>query len=243
MTKLHEIVAVRKGIKTRTYSDLSELHKKSQKADLYNGMTREFTPKDDDGETYPPESKKVQITAAEVLQQTRKLMEESWDIEAAQEYGNLLAKADIVVDGEVILAGVPATFLLFMEKQLTDVRTQVEKMPTLDSDKTWNRDPNSNLFRSETVRTTKTVPVERPQVVIPPTEHHPGQWTTLKETVIQGHWATTHLSGALPFPEKEALLDRVTKLRDAVKKARARANDTEVVRPEVAASLTKFLFG
>jgi hypothetical protein len=242
MSKLHEVVAIRKGVKTRTYSEMTEIHKKAQKADLYNGMTREFSPKDDDGETFPPESKKVQITSGEILRKTQKLLEESWDIEAAQEYGNLEAKADIVVDGQTILSNVPATFLLYLEKQLTDVRTFVEKMPTLDTDKVWAKDPNSNLFRSETMKTTKTMQVEKPQVVIPPTEHHPGQWTTLKETVIQGHWATTHLSGALPIPEKEALLEKVTKLRDAVKTARSRANDTEVEKKEVSSALLGYLF-
>lgn len=239
--KLHEIVAVRKGVKSRTYSELTDLHKKAQRDTLYSGMNKVYRAKDEDGEKYPPESKHVQINATDVLKKAGKILDEAWNIEATQEYGNKGAVADIVVDGDTLLTDVPATFLLYMEKQLSDLHTFASQLPTLAEDKVWNKDPNSHLFRSETVQTTKTTQVEKPQVVIPPTEHHPGQWTTLKETVIQGWWDTTHLSGALPIPEKEALVERVEKLRNAVKRARSRANDTAVNRQEVAAPLLGYL--
>lgn len=239
--KLHEIVAVRKGVKSRTYSELTELHKKAQKETLYSGLTKVYRSKDEEGEKYPDENKHVQANATEVLRKANKILSEAWDVEATQEYGNRTARADVIVDGQPILTDVPATFLLYLEKQLSDLHTFANQMPTLAEDKVWSKDPNSHLFRSDTVQTTKTTQMEKPQVVIPPTEHHPGQWTTFKETVVQGTWDTTHLSGALPLPEKEALVERVEKLRNAVKRARSRANDTEVLRQEVAAPLLAYL--
>jgi hypothetical protein len=67
MTKLCQIIAVEKGIKSRVYSEITELHKASQKADLFNGFVKNYQRKDDEGEELPPERKRVQMVASEVL--------------------------------------------------------------------------------------------------------------------------------------------------------------------------------
>jgi hypothetical protein len=245
--KLHEVVAVRKGVKSRTYSAVTELHKKNQKPDLFNGMDREFKALDDDGEVFPPESKKVQMNAESVLKQLRKLRSEALDIEATQEYGNLEAKADVIVDGQVVLANVPATLLIHLEKELNDTHKFISEIPTLDEAKVWNDDPNSSMFRSETAKTHKTKKVQRPIVlydaVVKDGEALPAQTQLITEDVTIGHWHTTYLSGALPVPRKEALLERIEKLRDAVKRARSRSNDTEVEKREIGGAIFNFILG
>ncbi len=243
--KLHEVVAIRKGIKSRTYSQLTELHKTAQKADLYNGMTREFKAKDDDGETFPDENKHVQQVAEDVLKKVRKMRTKSFNIEATQELGNLEARADVIVDGETILSDMPVTLLIFLEKELNDLRTFVDNMPPLDEARTWSADPNSRLHRADTTITHKTKKVQRPIVlydaVIKDDHAIPAQTQLITEDVVIGHWHTTHLSGALPGPRKEALLERIETLRDAVKRARSRANDIEVKKRDLAGSIFRFL--
>ena len=245
--KLHEVVAIRKGVKSRTYGELSELHKESQKGPLFNGLTKEFKPKDADGETFPDESQRVQRIADDVLKKVRKLRVEALDIEATQEYGNLLARADVVLDGRVILSDVPATLLIHLEKELSDLRAFVGELPTLDEARSWTKDPNSALFRSDTAITHKTKKVSRPIVkydaVIKDGQALPAQTEMITEDVVTGHWHTTYLSGALPAPRKEELLERIDRLRDAVKRARARANDTEVTRREIGDAVFSFLLG
>ncbi len=244
--KLHEVVAIRKGVKTRSYAELTELYKKAQKGDLYTGMTRSYTSKDDDGETFPAEDKKVQLSADEVLKKVRKLRSAFFDIEASQEYGNLEARGEVKVDGEVILADVPVTLLIFLEKELNDLRTFVSSMPSLDEAKTWHEDPNSRLYRSDTSVTHKTKKVQRPIVlydaVIKDDHAIPAQTQLITEDVVIGHWHTTYLSGAMPQPKKEALLERIDTLRNAVKRARSRANDREVERKEIAGAVFRYLF-
>lgn len=245
--KLHEVVAIRKGVKARTYSELSEIHKENQKSALFNGLNKEFKSKDADGETFPDESQRVQRIAEDVLKKVRKLRTEALDIEASQEFGNLQAKADVVIDGKVVLSDVPATLLIHLEKELTDLRTFVAELPTLDDAKSWSKDPNSALYRSDTAVTHKTKKVSRAIVkydaVIKDGQALPAQTEMITEDVVIGHWHTTYLSGALPVPRKEELLERVETLRDAVKRARARANDTEVVRREIGAAVFGYLFG
>jgi hypothetical protein len=240
--KLHEIVAVRKGVKSRVYGEITNLHRDSSKTDRYGGMVREYTPKDDEGEKLPGESKKVQSIAEDTLKKTAKLQTEAWDIEATQEWGNQRAKADIEVDGKTLLSDVPVNVLIHLDKQLNDMRTFVAGLPTLDTDKDWESDPNSKLFRTSPVRTHHNRKVEKPHVVVAATKEHPAQWTTLKEDVTVGYWDKTHLSGALPVPRKEAILERIDKLQVAVKKARSRANDLDVERQEIGDALFGYLF-
>ena len=239
--KLHEVVAIRKGVKSRTYSELTELFKRAQRDELYSGLSREFTPLDDDGETFPSESKQVQLVAEDVLKKVQKLRTAFLDLEATQEWGNHDARADVVVDGETLLEDVPATLLIFLEKELNDLHTFVSAMPVLDESRTWEKDPNSKLFRTEAVRTHKTKKVQRPVVLYDATEHHPAQTQLITEDVTIGHWETTYRSGALTIPRKEQLLERLDALRNAVKRARARANDTEVKKREIGAALLGYI--
>lgn len=242
--KLHEVVAVRKGVKSRAYGELTELHKRAQKDELYAGLSREFTPLDDDGETFPSESKQVQLVAEDVLKRVRSIRTRFLDIEATQEWGNLAARGEVEVDGRAILTDVPVTLLIFLEKELNDLHTFVGGLPVLDEARTWNRDPNSKLFRTDAVRTHKTKKVQRPVVLYDATEHHPAQTQLISEDVTIGHWETTYRSGALPVPRRDELLERIDTLRNAVKRARARAraNDTEVARREIGDALFGYLF-
>ena len=85
--------------------------------------------------------------------------------------------------------------------------------------------------------------MQRPVVLYDATEHHPAQTQLISEDVTIGHWETTYRSGALPVPRKEALLEKIDAVRNAVKRARSRANDQEVARREVGAALLSYIFG
>jgi hypothetical protein len=240
--KLHEVVAIRKGVKSRAYAELTDLHKRSQKEDLYAGLSREFTPLDDDGETFPSESRKVQLVAEDVLKQCRRLRTAYLDIEATQEFGNRATRADVEVDGEVILKDMPVTLLIFLEKELTDLHTFVSAMPTLDESRSWSKDPNSALYRTEPSRTHKTKKTQRAIVLYDATEHHPAQTQLITEDQTVGHWSTVYTSGAMPVPRRAELLERIEALRNAVRRARARANDTEVEKRSIGDAVFGYLF-
>lgn len=42
MAKLNQIIAVEKGVKSKSYSDLTELNKVVQKPDLFNGLVKRY---------------------------------------------------------------------------------------------------------------------------------------------------------------------------------------------------------
>ncbi len=243
MPKLNQILAIEKGIKTRVYADFTELHQATQKPALMNGFHKAYQPRDEDGETYPPESQKVQHNAAEVLERVAAGLTELFDITAIKDYANCAARADVVVDGRPLIKDVPATYLLFLEKQLSDLHTFVAKMAELDAGSDWNVDPGTGLFKTEPTATQRTKKLQRPIVLYDATEHHPAQTQLITEDVIAGQWVTIKYSGAIPAPRKKQLLGRIEKLTNAVKFAREQANAVETTEQKVGRHVFDYLFG
>lgn len=244
--KLHSVIAIEKGVKSRVYGEVTSLHSASQKAEPFNGLIRTYRKKDEDGEDYPQERKKVQVVAEDVLKRVAKLQTELFDVEATKDWGNCIAKADVMVDGRMIVQQAPPTYLLFLEKQLSDMRSFVEKLPVLDDAEDWNADPNSSLYRATCGTTHKTKKVQRAIVkydaVVKDGQALPAQTEMITEDVIVGWWDTVKHSGALPAPRKMALLERIDKLTKAVKIAREKANDTEITSVQVGEALFGYLF-
>jgi len=243
MPKLYEIVAIRKGVKQRAYTALTQVHRDSEREGAYKGLRRVYTKAFEDGMDLPPENQKVSLKATDIIDQTRDILTEQWDIEASQEYGNQSARADVVLpNGDVLLSDVPVTFLLHMEKQMSDLRTKVSVLPTLPTDADWKWAENQGYWQSEPVKSARTSTYDDHQVIVPPTDHHPAQVAAVKKSRLEGHWETTHLNGSLSVPQKRELLDRIDEVRDAIKQARTRANDTAVEKQYVAATLLNHIF-
>jgi hypothetical protein len=200
-----------------------------------------YRKKDEEGEDYPQERKKVQMEAEAVLTQAAKLLTEIMDVTAAKDFANCHAAADVVVDGQVLVQNAPATYLLFLEKQLSDLHTFVEKMPTLDETDDWNRDENSGLFKTSAIPTQRTKKVQKPLVLYPATTEHPAQTQMITEDIVVGYWDTVKQSGALPVPRKQTLLERIEKLSQAVKFAREQANSVEAEAKKVGGTLFAYL--
>ena len=105
-------------------------------------------------------------------------------------------------------------------------------MPTLDPSYDWTKDVNSDLYKTDSIKTARTKKTTKALLLAPATDKHPAQTDKITEDVIVGYWKATKLSGALPLPRKEELLTKIDRLRDAVKMAREEANNAEVVKVE-----------
>lgn len=244
MAKLNQIIAIEKGIKSRVTSAVNENYKLIQKAELFNGFDKKYQPKDEDGDQLPNENKFVQQQGRNVLKVLETSLIELYGVTSRKDWTNMVAKADVVVDGATLFPAAPVTFLLFLEKSLTDVRTFISAMPVLDVAENWSTDPNSGLYKTVPVNTSRTKKVQRPLVLFPATDKHPAQTQIVTEDVIAGLWQTVKLSGALPRPEILGYLAKVEKLLKAVKEAREEANmTTEVESPDVGAAVFGYIFG
>lgn len=242
-TKLNQIIAVEKGIKSQTSRVVTDSHHLLQKGSMSSGLSRTYQPRHDDGDCFPSETTKVQVKVKDEVDKVSKAWSELLDITMTKDTGNCQARADVVVDGQTILSEVPVTSLLFLEKQLTDLRTFVQKLPTLDPQDEWKLDIANSMYRTDPVRTFKTKKVIRNHVKAEATEKHPAQVETYSEDVVIGEWQTTKMSGALPASEIAEMLSRVEKLQRAVKFAREAANSTEVTHVKTGHKVYDFVFG
>lgn len=245
MAKLNQIIAIEKGIKAKSYSEVTVLHKAIQKPDLFNGFNKTYQPKDDNpDEQLPAEKKRVQYNTDEVLRAVERATTELISVTARKDYTNCVAKADVVVGEKTIFKDAPVSFLLFLEKQMNDMRTFASELPILDEGENWAKDVNSGLYKAEPTSTHRTKKVSKPIVMYPATPEHPAQTVMATEDIIAGFWTQVKQSGAMPKPEKEALVARIDVLQNAIKQAREAANMTdEVPTGQVGTALFDYLKG
>ncbi|MBB6053119.1 hypothetical protein [Armatimonas rosea] len=243
MTKLNQIIAVEKGVKTAAFQKLTDVYQLLQKNALLSGISRTYRPRDEEGESLPPESTRVQLRTEEVIKEVTEELTRLFDVTATKEWANCQAKADVLVEGTVLLKDVPATYLLFLEKQLVDLHTFIKKLPTLDASESWEFDASANCYATEPVQTVKTRKIPRNHVKAEATEHHPAQVEVYYEDVAIGYWRTVKFSGALPAKRIHELTERVERLQQAVKFAREEANSLEVTDQKLGAKVFQYLFG
>lgn len=243
MAKLNQVIAVEPTIKSKAERVLTDVHRVLGKPELLTGLSRVYAPKDEDGEVQPPQYKLPQVKVTEAIDIAAAELTRLFDVTLTKESANTEARADVAVNGVPLLSDVPVTYLLFLEKQLVNVRTFVEKLPTLDPAVRWTWDANQGLYVSEVVRTASTKKVRKNWVKAEATREHPAQVEVFTEDDTVGHWSTTSFSGAIPATRKQALIERVDALVLAVKRAREAANDMEVAQKRAGEEVFTFLFG
>lgn len=243
-TKLNQVLATEKELRTNGYKRASEIYKLFQKPDNFNGFAKTYRKKEenDQGEDYPPERKVVQHDAAGLLDEVREYMVKLFDAEATKDWANCAAKADVTVDGKVLIKDAPATLLLFLEKQLRDLRAEVDKVPVLDSAEAWSFDSEARLWKTPVTTTHKTKKEPRVVVKFEPTEHQPGQADVFHEDRVVGYWDTVKMSSALSATRRKQMLDRIDVLAEAVKHAREEANETAAPPQSIAVAVLDYVF-
>ncbi len=226
--KLNQVVAIEKGAKVNGEKALTLAYHQAQKPGPWNGVTRTYQPKDEDGDTLPPESTRVQFKGEALLGKVRVELGRLIDVTATKDQGNTHARADVVIDGQVIMSQLPVPTLLYLEKKLDNLRLLLETLPIVDPADSWSWDPNQGVFKSESVQTIRTKKVPKSFLKAPATDKHPAQVEVFTEDVNVGTWTTTKLSGAFTETRKAELLEKLRFLAQAVKEARELANVTEV---------------
>lgn len=155
------------------------------------------------------------------------------------------ARADVVVDGVVVLEQVPAIGLLALEKRLRYIQALYNAIPTLDPALAWELDPGAALpgvMRTKHPQESqKTEKVMKVLTLAQATEKHPAQVEkyTMDENVAK---VTLQQQSGNVSPATKALwLKRIADLATAVKEARQRANMAEIKPLEVGEKIRAFI--
>lgn len=247
--KLHELIAVEGDLQGAAKKILEETaHVFKDKDKNFGGLARSVEMLSDS-----PEAKLEEVTEAFELTTTVPLKLEHlagplvryWDAVLQKERTNQDAKADLVVGGVVVAKDLPATFLLGMEDRLKAVRAVYDAIPTHPPGRVWVTDANHKLkgaFVSKDAEIrVRTKKVTKPVVLYPHTDQHPAQVKELTEDVPVGKVITNYWSGMISPAEKSDALERLDILIRAVKKARMRANATDVVKINIGKALMDYL--
>jgi hypothetical protein len=242
VAKLNQVIAVEKTTKTRVQQEVDKVYKAVQKPTLFEGFTKTYKPLREDEAAQPPQRQLVQITVPQVLTLVKDRLQELFDVVAQKDFANTTAKADIAIGDAVIATGVPTTYLLFLEKQMTDLHTLVGKLPTLDPADEWKWDEIKGFYKTEPTETQRTRKVAKPLVLYPATPEHPAQTQVLTEDVPVGVYEQIKISGATTEATRQALLARIETMQRAVKFAREKANVTDAPKQEVSEKVLGWIF-
>ena len=243
MAKLNQIIAIERGEKQRSERKRTDVHKLSSKEELFSGLTRTYKPIDEeDQDKLPPEKKLVERTVQDAIEDFTSADGRLLDVTATKDWANTKAKADVKIDGNVILEGVPVTFLLFLEKRIIDLRTFVSKLPTLDPAKEWSLDSNTGFYKTDVQETIRTKKVRKNHVLAEATPEHPAQVEMYTEDVPVGKFEKIDFSGAWPRKRVDDTIARCDALLNAVKFAREQANETEVEDITVSEAIYGYVF-
>ena len=250
MAKLHELLAVepdKEGIAKRILSETKDLFRKNH--NVFTGGTK-LLKMDKEGndslEASAYEHREITTTVSARLDYTFESLGELIDITYQKEATNQLAKADVVVDGEILISDAPVSFLLNLEKKLKDIRGVFDLAPTLSPGVVWEEDPTAadGVFRTASPEIkAKTQKVPQFRVLYEATKEHPAEIEKWNEDVVVGKFTTTHTSGMISSHRKAELLTRVDKLLQATKQARMRANESMVATDRVSDKLFNYLLG
>lgn len=202
----------------------------------WDGFTKSYVPRDENGVGLPPETKLVTMNANELWKEFSTAYGKLIDAAATKDYANTKAKASIEVDGGTLLEDVPATYLLWLQHALVDFRTFLNRMPVLPAGDQWEYDPNKGHHVSKPTKTVRTDQRTKPIVLYP---HQfegdkalAAQTQLIKETEIVGDWTTTKFHGGLPNDERKRLLANTQKLLSAVQAALSEANSVKAAPEE-----------
>lgn len=240
--KLNQVNALVSGRKSEVEKKITEVYHLIQKDALFDGLTRTYKPKDENGDQLPAERKLVQQKVKTIIDSATSIWTELWDLVHTQDVGNQAAKADVVVNGVTVLPQVPVTTLLFLETQLTHLQTFVSKLPTPDPSEEWEYDLNTDLLKTKPTLTVRTKKVPRNHVKAEATKEHPAQVEVYQEDTQVGTWTQILYTGRIPAQKKNEVLTLVKELRDAVKLAREQANNLDQKLVKIGKNIFDFVF-
>lgn len=248
--KLHELLAVEgdlEGIfKKIVQETIATFTKKPEHFLSWHKQLQMFDSEREKEQVAAEEHKEMVTTVMEKLDYSKDSMIRYFDAILQKELTNQIAKADLTVDGVVIGKDLPATFLLGMETRLKIVRGIYEAIPTLSPGIRWVEDKESGkgIYKADKAEVkSKTEKTFQSKILVEPTKEHPAQIEKWSENVAIGDFVTERWSGMLSPAEKSQVLKRINDLIQAVKKARQRANTTEVIKNNVGSKLFDYIHG
>lgn len=247
MTVLHELLAVEKHRNSQVDGLVTETVAKFGKYEYFAGAIKTLKMVDENPANAAVEAAaRTQMEVRTTVHETFEYLMDFWanaeDVQLQKNATNQKARGKIEIDG-LSLPDLPVDELLGLEVRLDKLRQLAKQMPTLNAAKEWEPLPErKGLHRTKNVEhTTKTEKVMYPVVLAPATDKHPAQVKEATRDNVVGTFTLLEYSGAATTEQKARFLERLDNLIAEVKKARMRANTTEIEKIEAGKALSKWI--
>ena len=246
-TYLHQLIAVQRGVDdevAKTLGSVRHLLAVEGDQDPKTGLSRVYQAKEEGGDELPAQSRRVQITAAELTGRAVTALDRLFNLKFTREEGNCNARADVIVDGVTLLTGVPVGYLMFLEAQVDQIVGMIDQIPTLNPADEWTDTApglREGVWASAPRKTAVTKRMPQVQVMYDATKEHPAQVRPYETEVTVGWWTTVKYSGQMDPKVQQDMRARAIKVKDAVRKAREQANRLEVTDRQ-ATPLLNYIF-
>ena len=244
MGQLHEVLAILPSTKGTAQKIAGETLKTfKDKSQHFEGLLRKYDPLKEGDPGLPPETSPLVTTAGEKLAHFSESFAPWLDAEYQISSTNMQAAATVEIGG-LKIENVPSTFLMQLDKRLSDIRQIYDAAPTLDPKHEWHAsDKGKGVFQAEDEIRNRTEKVPQHRVIVPPTPEHPAQVAQWTEDVVIGKITTRKWSGALSVEKKYEVLKRIDAVQKVVKRALSAANKVDHVGKKVAQKLFAFING
>jgi hypothetical protein len=249
MAKLHELLAVKPTREGETDALVKD-HAKKFKADLhlFGKVKKVFEPATEEtgGKTPEPvveEDTVLVTTLAKELAFVLGKFADCMDLLYMIDVGNVVAREDVVLGARTFATGVPATFLVHVEKRLNQILDLATGMATADPAAGYAPDASmgANVLKAEPIRRSRTAKVESYMSVAKATDKHPEQVVKVTKDVVTGHLTTTNWTSLPTVDQKSQMISRIVALKDAVAQARARANCVDVAPQKMFGEMVAYI--
>lgn len=239
----HALIATEKDRRRIDGAQLANVAAQLRNAQLFFGLTKTYQPAAEDGQQLPGDKQIIRAAVPAVLAVARDALRSLINFVATKDETNRYAVGTIRINDVALVGDVPVTTLLWLEKQLVELRGILATVPVLPAEESWTWDAANGYWSTEPQKSLRQVDVPDFRTVSAESQYHAAQVVQLKKNVVEGTWTTVKHSLAIPAVDRQKLLDRVDTLILATKVAREEANAVEVRPQQLGAVIANYLVG
>lgn len=246
MPKLHELLAAENTVASTWNTLFDDTAKKLPNDHYFVGQTKtlqmlESSAANEAIQDQARDHKELPTTVLATLEYALAAYGRLEDLQIQKNCTNAQATANLEFRGQVLFTNLPVDQLLGLESRLAKIRTLFAAIPTLDAGKRWAFDPNTKSWVADAEHQTKTEKIMVPVVLAEATDKHPAQVKEATRDNVVGKFTTIKRSGAATAVQKAEAMQLIDELLVEVKKARMRANSTDVVAARISDKLIPLL--
>lgn len=247
MPTMHALLAVQSQLKANAHAGTTRLRQLFLKPTTFSESRSTYQALTEGSQPVTEAQRSIQTTITREVEMLSRALTKALDIGYHVDTANLLAKADVIVDGKTLLYDVPAPALLQLGHRLDEIKTLIDEIPTLDTTKGYKIDPlrGAGFYMAREIIRDRSAKVMKYNVMAVATERHPAQIDKFSTDEVVGKVTEQEWSSLVPPATKQLLQDRIGGVIAAVKTARANANEVDIKdlqQKKIGEDLLEFIF-